>query len=569
MSIQQLPPTTAGINPETFSDDLVFAANRTAAVVILALFIILGFALRVNHLGAESLSEDELNKLQTVEEYETNGLTARNGEHPFLMKGLQTVSVVGFRSVNSWDISVIPQVSDEVALRFPIALFGTFTTLILFLLVSELFGRSIGLLSAIFWAVEPVAIGFDRIAKEDSLVLFFFLLTCLFWLRAQSRAERGEKGWLRYTWLSAIAFGALMASKYYLFLLAIPAGYYNIFLPVGGTKWNLGRPRWLLFCIVIGIAFLILNPTILIPETWRQMLNFSSGSLIAHDSLEYMGRPYNHQITNWLKGVPWTFYYVFIAVKTSLSILLLFVIGLPVMFRRGLGDGRFFLLIWAFIWFVPFSVVGGKFTRYFTTAEPLILIVAAVGFYFVLKAVEKILTAARPVTATLQIALFLVVIAVPVYDSLSLAPHYRLFTNAIGGGTAAAGFYFPHDEFYDASTRDIIECIAEHAQTGSIIADEAPPLFEYYARKLGRGDMISILMSDPSQAKTLRAGDFVVDQRGRRYFSNGPYMDYLEKNVTPIADIDIFGVRSATVYQLDDASAAQIHQIAQQQASHN
>ena len=66
MPAQILPTTTAGIYPEQFSDNLFFNGNRKAAAILLAVFILLGFGLRVNDLGVESLSEDELNKLETV-----------------------------------------------------------------------------------------------------------------------------------------------------------------------------------------------------------------------------------------------------------------------------------------------------------------------------------------------------------------------------------------------------------------------------------------------------------------------------------------------------------------------
>jgi hypothetical protein len=80
---QILPPTTAGIYPERFSGHLFFTRSRSLTYVILAILLVAGFALRINELGAESLSEDELNKLQTVEDYRKNGLSGRNGEHPF------------------------------------------------------------------------------------------------------------------------------------------------------------------------------------------------------------------------------------------------------------------------------------------------------------------------------------------------------------------------------------------------------------------------------------------------------------------------------------------------------
>ena len=523
----------------------------------------MGFALRVNHLGAESLSEDELNKLQTVEEYRANGLSAKNGEHPFLMKGLQTVTLVTAEKLNNF---VWPQVqiSNEAALRFPIALFGTFTTLLIFLLVSELFGRSIALVSAVLWAVEPMAIGFDRIAKEDSLVLFFFLLTNLFWIHGQTAAERGKTNWLMFVWASAASFAALMASKYYPFLLAITAGYYSIFQSIPANKWGLGKVRWIKFFIVSGLAFLILNPTILLPETWAEMLRFSSESRIGHDSYEFLGTLYRNQLTLWLAGVPWTFYYVFIAVKTSVLTLALFLVGLPMMFKKKLGDGRFFLFFWAFFWFMPFTVMGGKFTRYFTIAEPLVLISAAVGFYYSVKWLSGKFAEKPVFSAVFQTVMFAALIALSIFNSVKAAPHFRLFTNSLGGGETAAGSYFPHDEFYDASTREIVNEIVGRARPQAAVACETPTLFEYYARQAGRDDLIFVSLSDRSKVATLAAGDFIVAASGRHYFSNTAYLEFLERSSAPVAETKIIGITSARIYQLDENTHAGLQAIAKQ-----
>lgn len=324
-------------------------------IVFLAVLMLAGFGLRVGKLGAESLSEDELNKLQTVQDYRANGLSGRNGEHPFLMKGLQTASLTIAEKINESHDSA-DHISDEAALRFPTVLIGTFTVLILFLLFNEFFGASIGLFVAGLWAVDPIAIGFDRIAKEDSFLLFFFLLANFFWLRGQTAAERGSGNWLKYAWAAAIAFGAMIASKYLPHLLAISAAYYFLFQSIPATKWRMGKIRWLTFFAVMGFAFVLFNPTILIPDTWREMLKFGGEKRIGHDSYEYMGELYRNQLTAWLSGVPWTFYYVFIAVKTPLLTLLFFLAGLPLLFKKKLGDGRYFVFFWAFMWFMPFSV---------------------------------------------------------------------------------------------------------------------------------------------------------------------------------------------------------------------
>jgi hypothetical protein len=553
------PPTTAGISPDKFSEDLFFARHRKAPVAILALFLVLGFALRVNDLGAESLGEDELNKLETVQEYRTNGLSGKNGEHPFLMKGLQTLSIAGAEIWNKAAATENTRISEEAALRFPIALFGTFTALLIFLVVAELFGRSAGLVAAILWTVEPVAIGFDRIAKEDSLVLFFFLLTSFFWLRSQTAAEQGKENWTRYVWAAAAAFAGLMASKYYPHLLAIFGAYYIIFVSIPSHRWDMGKVRWLKFFAVMGVAFLILNPTILLPETWREMVKFSTEKRIGHDSYEFMGQLYPNQMSKWLAGVPWTFYYVFIAVKTSLLTLVLFLIGLPLMFRRKLGDGRYFLFFWAFMWFMPFTVLGGKFTRYFTLAEPLILITAAVAFCYVTSLVSKRLPV-LPMRA-LQIVLLTIVAAVPLINALSVAPHFRMFTNAIGGGMAAAGTYFPHDEFYDAATGDVVNEIARQAPIGSTVACETPALFDYYAGKVEREDLKFVSLSDPEKVKSLETGDYVVITKGRRYMSNTAIQDHLERSQTS-TPIFVLGTVAAEIYALNEETVAGITNLA-------
>lgn len=561
MSEITLPPTTAGIDPEKFSDDVFFSSNRKVRILFLVLFLLIGFGLRAGNLGAESLSEDELNKLQTVAEYRTNGLSGRNGEHPFLMKGLQTLSIIAFENWNSLDDARL-KVSEEAALRFPTALFGSLTILVLFLLVSELFGSTIGLVAAGLYAVDPAAVGFDRIAKEDSFLLFFFLLGNYFWLRSQSRADRDEPNWIWFCWLAAVAFGAMFASKYLPHILAIGLGYYTV-LGFPTRKWRLGRVRWLIFLAIIGVSFVAFSPTILIPETWREMLTFSTEKRIGHNGYEFMGELYRNQMTLWLNGVPWTFYYVFIAVKTPLITLLFFLIGLSMMLKRRLGDGRYFLFFWALMWFMPFSVLGGKFTRYFTQAEPLVLIAAAVGFWFFIRWIaDRSGSLSVFAKAAFQTFFFLALTSASLFACLSVAPHFRLHTNALGGGTARAGCYFPHDEFYDTSTREIAASIAAAARPQARVANETPYLFTHYAEKAGREDLISVSLSDKGKVVELGEGDLIVVAKGRRYFSNDAYLQYLENSGVPFVEIKIGEITSARIYKLDGLSVQRIRDLA-------
>lgn len=557
VSKEILLPETAGIIPEKFTEFRF--PHKKLLIAALVSVLLIGFSLRVRELGTESLSEDELNKLQTVAEYRSNGLSGRNGEHPFLMKGLQTVSISAAEKINNSFFPNSPdvQISEEAALRFPTALFGTFTALLIFLLITELFGSSIGLISAALWAVDPNAIGFDRIAKEDSFLLFFFLLGNFLWIRSQSKSERGEENWLKYSWLAAAAFGAMVASKYMPHLLGVPAAYNKVFQLIPNIKWRFNRYRWLKFFIVLGIGFVICNPTILLPETWREMMIFASEKRIGHDSYEFAGELYRNQITAWLSGVPWTFYYVFILVKTPLLTLIFFLVGLSMMFFRKLGDGRYFLFFWALMWFLPFTFLGGKFVRYFTLVQPLILIIAAVGIFFAARFAADLLfgKGGKQSEKLLSFFLLVVVISSSLAGSISTAPHYRLFVNSFGD------HYFPHDEFYDTSTKETVKQIARLARPNAIIANETPYLFDHYFKKEGRKDLVSVSLSDKTKIASLSQGDFIIAAQGRRYFSNDAYLKILDET-NPVSEIEIGGATSVKIYQPDEETLAKIKEAA-------
>ena len=549
---------TARLRPELFAERGMVSLNTRVLVMALALLVLVGFAFRLNHLSNEGLSEDELNKLEAVNDYRQHGLTAANGEHPFLMKALQTATAVVADKWNSISPGRTNPIAAETALRFPNVLFGAFTTILIYLLTAELFGTEAGLIAAALWAFDPNAIGFNRIAKEDTLLLFFFLLANVFWLRGQRVAESksGAKP-DKYYWATAVALGAMMASKYLPQLITITIAYYGIFQPVPETRWRLGKKRMLTVFGIMCVAFLLLNPTILLPATWKQMGLFAGQKLIGHDGYEFMGRVYSHRLTDWFEGIPWYFYHLFVAVKLPLLTLVGFVIGLPLLFRRKLGDGRYFIMVWLFLWMMTFSFVGGKFTRYFTTALPAVLITAAIGIQFISvwisKKLASLLATSWPKNY-LRLALVLISIIGSVQASASVAPYFRLFTNSLGGGVAREGYYFPHDEFYDGSVRDVMFEIAKRAKPNAQVASEVPNLAAFYARRANRPDLACVSVSDPNALKQLKEGDFIVDARGRRYFSNETLLNALASSASPTFQATLGPAVSASVYELDNKS---------------
>jgi len=564
---------------------------RSRALVVIALVIIVaaGFGFRASGLGAEGLSEDELNKLRAVSDYRTHGLTSTNGEHPFLMKALMTATIA---AAERWNAAGVVfgrtplRISEETALRLPAVLFGAFTSLLLYLVVSELFGTTTGLIAAALWAFDPSGISFNRIAKEDTFLLFFFLLANVFWLRGQRAAEQGDSRPERYYWATAACFGAMLASKYMPHLIGISGAYYYLFQGIPATRWRMGKRKWLVFFAIMGAAFLVCNPTILLPGTWHEMRVFAGERRIGHDAYEFMGQLYPNQMTLWLKGSPWYFYYAFMAFKLPPAVIAAFLVGVPLLFSKRLGDGRYFVFFWLFFWFFPFPLLGGKFTRYFTMALPVVLVLAAIGINAVGRWIADWLRRASargtlvapntqgtsgasatsnvsntsgasaapgmPFAGYAQAAVAVVVVAASVYASAGASPHFRLYTNALGGGVARAGSYFPHDEFYDASVRDTARQVAALARPGARVASEAPELFTHYATRAGRIDLVSVSLSDRAALKQLAAGDFVIVARGRRYFSNDALVAKLSTVSQPVAEHSLAGVPSTRIYQLDE-----------------
>jgi len=538
---------TAGLRPELFAGRGVLANSKTLVFAALIVLVVAGFGFRVTGLSAEGLSEDELNKLNAVADYRAHGLTGANGEHPMLMKACQAASII---LAEKWNNTFVAnQIAPETALRLPTAIVGALSTILIFLIASELFGLEVALIAAALWAFDPAAIGLNRIAKEDSFLLFFFLLANVFWLRGQRAAESTDRNPNKYYWLTAASYGAMVASKYVPHLFAISICYYWMFQSLPETRWRLGKKRLLIFFTIMGLVFLVLSPTVLLPETWRQMGLFAGGKRVSHDGYEFMGQLYTQRFSDWLNGIPVYFYLVFTAVKLPLLTVLGFVAGLPLLFRRKLGDGRYFILFWYLLWVVAFCFPGGKFTRYYTTILPAVLITSALGIQFAGRWLANRISDGASLKHYIPASLAVIVIAGAVINSVNAAPHFRLFTNSIGGGINWAGYYFPHDEFYDASMRDAIGEIATRARTGARVASESPSLATYYAERAKRPDLVCVSLSDPDAVKQLAVGDFVIVARGRRYFSNDAIISTLREHETPVANLKLGVVPSAVIYE--------------------
>jgi hypothetical protein len=514
--------------------------------------IVVGFGLRLAGLGRVGFAEDEINKLEAVRAYDRGDFTA-NAEHPMLMKALIDVSM---RAARTWNRLTGQAINDEAALRFPNALFGALTAIPLFLLTAALFDRPTGFWSAAFWTFGVNAITYNRIGKEDTLMVFFMLFA--FHLFIRSKQVKNPKLFDRLRNLSAVSFGLMMAAKYFPHYLGLNMLYHHFF-PV--RTQTADEPRWrtpISFFLIIGVVLVLANPAILLPSVWNYLDAYSGEKLLTHTGYLMGNTLYKNRMSNSpLWGLPVHFYLLFLAIKVPLTIMATFVIGLFVSLRRPRQPGHTFILFMLFFWLVPYSLAGAKWLRYTLSLMPFVYMAAAVGTMAFFRWTSNLLERFKPgpVLSQATAAILIIVLVVwPAWTAYASAPHYALYTNALG----SAAYFFPHDEFYDDGLNDAIRVVCERAPRFSEIVTETPGVVKYYTEKFGRPDLQSRVLSDPGYSVPASGSVYVILQRGRTYFENQNKMKEVRDRFTLVYAGCIAGHTAAEVYALAAETGAAV-----------
>ena len=519
-------------------DRLAVVTTLDVTVVLtLALLIVLGFGLRATQLGAIGFAEDEMNKLDAIHSYERGDFTA-NAEHPMLMKLLMLVS-----------IHAAPNTTEEVALRLPNVLIGALTVIPLFLLTAAFFDRWTALLAAAFWAFGINAITHNRIGKEDTLLVFFMLFAFYFFLRAKKSSPANKAFRNKNYFASAVSFGLMIASKYfphYLGLNMLFHHHFHAYTPKPGEPGGKTPGR---FFLLIIIVYLIASPAVLMPQVWQYMHAYMGEKLLSHSGYLFAGQLYKNNMSSspfW--GTPVYFYLLFLAVKVPLLTLVGFLVGFAVSIKRRRILGNAFLLFMLGFWIVPYSLAGAKWLRYALSLMPFVYMLSAVGVVALVQWLSSRFGGTRKVAIASSVVLVTVFVLGPAWISYSAGPHFALYTNALAANKA--GFFFPHDEFYDDGLREAIKRVCEEAPRGATIAHETPAVVRYYLRKFDRTDLNS---------KTISAADFdpgktsgpvyVIAQKGRTYFENRDELEQVRASFKKVDEVWAGGLSAVEVYE--------------------
>jgi hypothetical protein len=464
-----------------------------------------------------------------------------------LMKILVTLTMLAAEGYNDTVAEPLGwrPVPPEVWVRFPSALFGALTALALYLVASLYFDRRVGLFAAWLWAGGINAIVVNRIAKEDTLMVFFILLGFYFHRRMKTTPEAEARRKRAFYFLSAASFGLMLAAKYFPHYLGLNLLYFAVHRKLDPAGYPADAYTWrdmLRYMAVFALVFIVFNPMLLSSPVLQYLRSYTGLELVAHTGYYMAGRLWPSGVEETpLGGPPWYFYLLYLAVKTPLAVLGAAALGLAACVRLWRAPGPFLVLFWLVFWLVPYSLFGVKFMRYTLSLMPAIYMAAAYG---IRQLAEVTAAAARSVGPHLRagwvaVGIPVFVLVLPLAALTTSNPFYSLYVSALGGGKGNAGFFFPHDEYYDLDLREAIGRVLPQAPPGSVVAGETPEAFRYYLEWFGRPDVRTVNLSDRGFELDGAAVVFVFLQPGRRYYENVAFFGTLWDRPNPVLEIRV------------------------------
>ena len=515
---------------------------------IALLLALLAFAVRIDRIGFNSLSEDESAKWLAVQEYRQGHFAGVNSEHPMLPKMLIWASLtIGehwsrVASFHRW-----PAMNPEGWLRLPNVLFGAATAAVLYLFCRLMMGFAGSFATGFFWAVAPLPIALNRLGKEETPVTFFTLLACYFYFRAkQATAQASTRRWHG---LSGFIFGLALASQYLIHLFGLNA-----------LAWHLAGRRGLdhkpikshtvPFFLLLAAGLLLANPVMMSPASCRWAVHWLQHYGVRHSGYDFAGKLYPNFPSRLLAGVPWYFYFWLLLVKTPIPILLVMVIGGVLLVRNRQTLASCFFSGFGVVQLLALSICGAKWIRYSLPYLPFLFLAA--GY-----AVQQIWQYARqrkvPRIAVAMVAIIL--FGWPLVDLQAWKPYYPFYLNAIGGGASNITRYFSPDEVSEFDTREVAQQICPVAPTAARIATGRPLSMTYYLANCGRSDIQIVPLYDTAYVP--REGDVIVLEPSRRFIETQRFFDLLPDSGLPHHEVRVGPVLASTIYLLQPSAPPQ------------
>lgn len=522
--------------------DRLALSRASVRAILLAAVTIIALGVRTPALSTYGLSEDEINKVRAIEQYR-RGHFGANAEHPMLMKLAMWGSL---ELAGGWNrlAPTSQSIAVETALRLPNAVAGAATAAALFGLSELLFGTSVAFMASLFWALDVNAIAINRIGKEDTFLLLFFVLAMWCYERAKRQGATDPAGAQRWYAGSGAAFGLMLASKYMPHYLGI----YALFNTITDRNPGANRPNALRYYGAMLLAFVAANIAVLMPATWQYCVHYVQGSTLAHHGYLFAGRMYVTNIPISPLGVPPTFYLRLLATKVPVAVLGAMVAGVIEAVRRRHERGFVLMRVWLVFVVVPYSLMAAKFMRYALPLFAAIDIVAAIGVVAGIGWLLRKSWLSRVTRVAVSIAALVVCIAGPFMAQRSASPYYSLFRNVIGSHVARAGQTFP-EETYDYGVREAVSAIAEVAEPSAAIVSDAPAVVAHYLKASGRPDL-QVRSLSAQGIPTRDQPSWVIVQDEHSTFENHDVVTQLRRQSDPWRDFHAGDALAVQVFRI-------------------
>lgn len=287
------------------------------------------------------------------------------------------------------------------SVRFPAALFGSLTIIAVFLLAKQLFGKKIGLISSLLFAVSPWHSFHSHLGLETNAGLFFFVNTILFMYLS-----------LKRQWFIVVGalFFALSIYSYHVFWLILPL--ILLAFIIIHKKFFVKMNRKILF---LSLLLVVLSAMPFVLERNSGNASRFNQSLLSEKRISKIttkvskgcnfmvqtctfiksSADITEQIANQYIGAyslitlygPSQFDQVNVVANRGLFYffeLLLFILGIIVIYKKR-DKNLSFLISWLFIYPLPLALTGNISAARMYGLLPLPQIIEAVGLYFIMR----------------------------------------------------------------------------------------------------------------------------------------------------------------------------------------
>lgn len=317
--------------------------------------------------------------------------------------------------------------------RSAFAVFTSFGVVAIALLSWRLFGAGVGLLTGVLLALEPFFLAHSVVAHVDSNITTW-MTVCIF----SAMIYFWAGGSIGFLILSGVAAGLSFLSK-------APSAFLPLFVPLialsalAARRELLSRPAWirlvrdgLAWGVLALVVAMILWPSFRTDPigTLRQMIDYTETVGGADHENFFMGQPV---------GDPGPLYYVVamafrLTPATMLGLVLLLVGLLPFGKRlpAGWGPRLAILAVFIVLFILMMATAPKKFDRYLLPVFPTIELLAAVGFWLLLRRIPRGMGIKALPALLLALGVSQAVMSAYVY------PYYLAYYNPLLGGGVAA-----------------------------------------------------------------------------------------------------------------------------------